>query len=534
MTSFKNKLHQIKVTEIMNQLSHYISAVYLGSKYWQVTKLGDWIELPMKLIYICGLIVLFDQQTFSQETNSPNVVLILADDLGWKDVSFNGSNYYETPNIDRLASQGVFFSNAYSNAPNCAPSRAALLSGQYGPRTGFYTNHSSVRGENSWRAVHPTENHHQLDHDKITIAETLKENGYNTIHIGKWHVGDTPDYYPETHGFDINIAGHKSGRPTTYFSPYNIPNLENGSKGEYLTDRLASEAINFIENNKEDPFFLYMAFYSPHTPIQAKDSLIQKYIPKLPDNGQIDPIYAAMVETLDYNVGRILQSIEQQGLSDNTIVIFFSDNGTTPPLAANKPLREYKGSMYEGGIRVPLIIKSPGCQGGFVNDTPVIGTDLYPTILDLLGVAPPKSYPLDGASLKPILEGNQSLNREAIYWHFPVYLDGEFGMNKIWRSTPIGAVRKGDFKLMEFFEDGHLELYDLKNDIGEQYNVVDQYPEKTKELKELMMNWRADLKVSYPLEPNPNYDPTTIPYNPKMGERSWIYTNKPKVKLKKK
>lgn len=517
----------------MKQISHYINALYLNGASL-VVKSSYSKALALRLIYICGLIFLCGQQAFSQAKKQPNVVLILADDLGWKDVSFNGSKYNETSNIDMLASQGVFFSNAYSNAPNCAPSRAALLSGQYAPRTGFYTNHSSVRGEDSWRAVHPTENHHQLDHDKITIAETLKENGYKTIHIGKWHVGDTPDYYPEHHGFDINIAGNKSGKPPTYFSPYNIPNLENGSKGEYLTDRLASEAINFIENNKEDPFFLYMAFHSPHTPIQAKDSLIQKYIPKLPDNGQIDPIYAAMIETLDNNVGRILESIKQQGLSDNTIVIFLSDNGAMPALAADRPLREYKGSMYEGGIRVPFIIKHPDYSGGLVNSTPVIGTDLYPTILDFIGIEPPKNYALDGVSLKPILEGNQTLNREAIYWHFPVYLDGEYGMNKIWRSTPTGAVRKGDFKLMEFFEDGHLELYDLKNDIGEQYNVVNQYPEKTKELMELMTNWRTDLNVPYPLEPNPGYDSATIPHNPKMGERAWIYGNKPKKQRKKK
>lgn len=482
-----------------------------------------------KGFFFFAILFLITPLSFAKDKGPLNVVLILADDLGWKDVSFNGSQYYETPNIDRLAKQGVFFSNAYSNAPNCAPSRAALLSGQYAPRTGFYTNHKSARGEASWRAVEPTPNHHQLDHDKITIAEALKAQGYKTIHIGKWHVGDTPDYYPEHHGFDINIAGCKSGRPPTYFSPYNIPNLENGPKGEYLTDRLTDEAIRFIENSRENPFFLYLSFHAPHTPIQAKDSLINKYIAKQSDNGQNDPKYAAMIETLDNNVGKLMKSIDQKGLTDNTVVIFFSDNGTTPPLAADRPLRAFKGSMYEGGIRVPLIIKAPALASGLVNQTPVIGIDLYPTILDLVGVGLPKNYPLDGESLKPVLKG-ESLVREALYWHFPVYLDGEFGMNKVWRSTPVGVVRMGDWKLMEFFEDGHFELYDLRNDLGEQYNLARQMPQKVTELSGLMNQWRTQLDVDLPLKPNPTYDPSTIPINPKMGERVWIYGNKPKPK----
>jgi len=329
-----------------------------------------------------------------QAVKPPNIVFILADDLGWKDVTFNGSNFYETPNIDRLAGQGMFFSNAYSNAPNCAPSRAALMSGQYAPRTGFYTNHSSARGEPSWSAVIPTENHHQLDHSKITLAEALKENGYKTIHLGKWHLGDTPDYYPEHQGFDVNVAGHKAGKPKTYFSPYGLPNLEDGPEGEYLTDRLTTEAIKFMEQNKEDPFLVYMAYHSVHTPLEAPDSLVRKYIPKPPDNGQFDPYYAAMIESLDHNVGRIMESLDKLGQSENTIVVFYSDNGAMPPVAPDRPLRGFKGTLYEGGIRVPLIIKWPGKPGGIVNQTPVIGTDLYPTLLDLAGLPTPKIIPL--------------------------------------------------------------------------------------------------------------------------------------------
>ncbi len=478
------------------------------------------------LILILGLIILCP---FSgQSKDPPNIVLILADDLGWKDVSFNGSNFYETPNIDRLATQGMFFSNAYSNAPNCAPSRAALMSGQYAPRTGFYTNHLSARGEPSWMAVFPTENHHQLDFDKISLAEALKAHGYKTIHLGKWHLGDTPEYYPEHHGFDVNVAGHKAGKPNTYFSPYNLPNLEDGPSGEYLTDRLTTEAINFIEQNKKDPFFVYMAYYSVHTPLQAKDSLVHKYIPRPHDNGQHDPYYAAMIETLDSNVGRIMESLEKLDLADNTIVVFFSDNGAMPAVAADNPLRGFKGMLYEGGIRVPLIIRSPGNPGGITSQVPVIGTDLYPTLLELAELSAPKNYPLDGTSLMPILEGKGNIERDALFWHFPVYLQGEYGMNQVWRTTPVGVVRKGDYKLLEFFEDGHLELYDLRNDLGEQYNLVDKYPEKAKELMEEMMTWRNDLEVPYPLEKNPEYDPATLPVNPKMGDRSGIYKSKVK------
>lgn len=469
-----------------------------------------------------------------QSANPPNIVLIVADDLGWSDVSFNGSNFYETPNIDRLASQGVFFSNAYSNAQICAPSRAALLSGQYGARTGFYTNHSPLRGESSWRKVIPTDNQHKLDYSKKTLANVLQSNGYKTIHIGKWHLGDTPDNYPEKHGFDINIAGHERGKPNTYFSPYDLPNLENGPDGEYLTDRLTTEAIQFIEKNKDDPFFVNMAYYSPHTPIQAKDSLIRKYIPREHSNGQHDPIYAAMIETLDYNVGRLADCIKEQGLDNNTIVVFFSDNGTTPPLAANKPLRAYKGTLYEGGIRVPLIIKSPKQQSGLTNSTPVMGADIYPTLLDLAGLDKPKNYPLDGKSLKPILEGNSTIEREAIFWHFPAYLQGEYGMSTIWRTTPVSVVRKGNYKLLEFLDDGHLELYDLKNDLGEKYNLADKYPEIANDLKETLIQWRKDLDVPYPLESNPDYDAASIPCSIKIGDRSEIYMTKEESKRYKK
>jgi arylsulfatase A-like enzyme len=473
-------------------------------------------RLLITIIVLAGLKLLNAQE-------KANIVFILADDLGWKDVSFNGSNFYETPNIDRLASQGVFFSNAYANAPICAPSRAALLSGQYGPRTGFYTNHNSERGESSWRAVIPTTNHHQLDLDKVTIAEALKKHGYKTIHLGKWHVCDTKDHYPEYQGFDINIAGNKAGKPNTYFSPYGLPNITDGPEEEYLTDRLTEEAINFITDKREDPFFVYLSFYSPHTPLQAIDSVVWKYLPKPHDNGQFDPFYAAMIEILDYNVGRIMTHLERLNLDDNTIIVFFSDNGHSPAVAPVRPLRAYKGTLYEGGIRVPLIIKGPDVQSGIVNQTPVIGTDLYPTLLDMAGISNPRGYHLDGETLRPLLMGNGTLDRDALFWHFPAYLQGEYGMNKIWRTTPVGAVRQGDYKLLEFFEDGHLELYNLKKDPGEMYNLVKHNPEKAEVLYTLMQEWREELDVPYPLERNLDYESSSIPYNPKMDDRKGIY-----------
>ncbi len=489
--------------------------------------------MPDRKLILLIIMVLLWRPALPQSSDSPNIVLILADDLGWKDLSFNGSKFYETPNIDRLASQGIFFSNAYSNAPICAPSRAAILSGQYGPRTGFYTNHNSVRGEASWRAVIPTANHHALDLEKITLAEVLKVNGYATFHTGKWHLGDTPDLYPEFQGFDINKGGYNAGKPATYFSPYYNPRLDDGPEGEYLTDRLTTEAIKFMEDHREGPFFAYIAHYAPHTPLQAKDSLVQKYYPKPHDNGQFDPVYAAMIEILDSNVGRIMESLEELGIAENTILVFFSDNGTTPFVAPERPFRGFKGTLYEGGIRVPLIIKrgenagsSKSSKGKQVNDTPVIGTDLYPTLLDLAGIKTPEAYPLDGRSLCPLMEGKTKEKQVPLFWHFPAYLQGEYGMGSIWRTTPVSAVRLGDFKLLEFLEDGHLELFNLKDDPGELNNLTDADPRRTRKLFDLLQSWRMDHHVPYPLEPNPEYDPATIPTHFKAGDRSDIYKTK--------
>jgi len=465
------------------------------------------------------------------QEQQPNIVFILADDLGWADVGFNGSLFYETPHLDRLASQGVFFSNAYSNAPICAPSRAAILSGQYAPRTGFYTNHSPERGKASWRAVHPPPNHHGLDLEKITLAEVLRAHGYRTFLGGKWHLGDSAELYPEEQGFEVNKGGFKSGRPPTYFSPYQNPRLKDGPPGEYLTDRLASEAITFMEVSGEDPFFVYLSFYSPHTPLMAKDSLVRKYYPKAHHNGQFDPVYAAMIESLDQNVGRVLSHLEERGKAGNTIVVFFSDNGVTPFVAPDGPLRGYKGTLYEGGIRVPLILSLPGGMQGKVMDTPVMGIDLYPTLLDLAGIDPPEDYKLDGQSLRPLLTGEGGFRDRSLFWHFPAYLQGEYGMKELWRTRPVSVVRKGNCKLIENLEDGSLELYDLEKDPGETINLAEAENEMATDLFSLLQDWRKQMGVSYPLEANEAYDASSIPDHSDNGHRSDIYRlKKPKRK----
>ena len=446
--------------------------------------------------------------SFAAPEKKPNFVFILIDDLGWKDVGFMGSTFYETPNIDKLAGEGVIFTNAYSNAPNCAPTRACLLSGQYSPRHGVYTVGSSERGKSQLRKLIPVKNHTTLPAAKITIAEALKPAGYVSASIGKWHLGDDPELGPVAQGFDVNVGGNHAGHPKSYFSPYHNKNLRNGPMGEYLTDRLTAEALRFIQKNKDRPFFLYLPHYAVHTPIQAKKALVEKYRNKPGSGGQSNAVYAAMIESTDQGVGRIMDKLDELGLSDNTVVIFFSDNGGYGPVTTMAPLRGSKGMLYEGGIRVPLIIRWPGkIEPGSVCEEPVIGIDFYPTILQMAGVSQPENYTLDGVSLLPLF-AEQKLSRSAIFWHFPAYLQAYRGMKSPWRTTPAGAVRVGDWKLIEFFEDGKLELYNLKEDIGERNDLSEKMPEKTKELHTLLQVWRKSVNAPVPTKLNPEYDPS--------------------------
>lgn len=442
----------------------------------------------------------------AKASDKPNIVFILIDDLGWKDVGFMGSKFYETPNIDKLARRGMVFTNAYSNAPNCAPSRACLMSGKYSPRHGVYTVGTAERGQAHQRILIPTKNKTVLDAEFITIPEALKKSGYVSASMGKWHLGANP----VSQGFDVNIAGDHRGLPGSggYFSPYKNPNLSDGPKDEYLTDRLTDEAIKFIKTNKDKPFFLYLPHYAVHTPIQAKKELIKKYKNKAPHNGQSNAKYAAMIDSTDQGVGRIMDTLDKLKLTENTIVIFFSDNGGYGPATSMAPLRGAKGMLYEGGIRVPMIVSMPGkikentkCQ------TPVIGTDFYPTLLEMTETNKPDSYELDGKSIVPLLKQAKGFKRDSIYFHFPAYLQAYKNWKGPWRTTPAGAIRKGDYKLIEFFEDGTLELYYLKDDISETNNLAKKMPDKTKELYEDMIKWRKSVKAPVPNEPNPLYDP---------------------------
>jgi len=443
---------------------------------------------------------------FSQ--SKPNIVFILIDDLGWRDVSFMGSHYYETPNIDRLAREGIVFTNAYANAPNCAPTRASLLTGQYTPRHGIYTVGNPARGKAHLRKLIPVPNKTVLDPDKVTIAEVLKSAGYVTAHVGKWHLGKDPDSGPQAQGFDVNIGGNQAGHPKSYFSPYHNNNLSDGPEGEYLTDRLTKEALQFIKQNSDKPFFLYFSHYAVHTPIQAKPELIQKYRKKPPWNGHKNPTYAAMIESVDESVGQILKILDELNLTEKTIIVFFSDNGGYGPVTSMAPLRGSKGMLYEGGIREPLVVRWPGkIPAGSKCDTPVIGIDFFPTFLEILGLSQPPDHPLDGESLVPLLFQTGQLKRNAIFWHFPAYLEAYRDTPGPWRTTPAGAVRQGDWKLIEFFEDGRLELYNLKNDISESRNLAGEMPEKTAELHQLLKDWRKSLNAPVPTELNPKYNP---------------------------
>lgn len=467
----------------------------------------------MRLSIFTLLLVTFSTATTASAAEKPNIVFFLIDDLGWKDAGFMGSKYYQTPHIDKLSQQGMVFTSAYTCGPNCAPTRACLMSGQYSPRHGVYTVGNSARGNAKARQLIPIKNKTVLDDGVVTLAESLKAGGYTTAHMGKWHLGRDP----KTQGFDVNIAGNTSGSPRGgYFSPYRNKQLPNGPKGEYLTDRLTDEAVKFLKSNKDRRFFLYLAHYAVHTPIQAKPKLTAKYQALKGDQHHNNAKYAAMIDSVDQSVGRIMQTLDDLKLSKNTIVFYTSDNGGYGPATSMHPLRGAKGMLYEGGIRVPLIVRWPGrVKAGSRSDVPVITVDFYPTLLAAAGVKRPKQK-LDGRNLIPLLEQSGSLKTQPLYWHFPAYLQRYRGMKSPWRTTPAGAIRVGNYKLIEFFEDGRLELYDLAKDIGEQNNVAAKFPDKTRELHGMLKAWRKKLKAPVPTQKNPAYDPS---FKPKQRKR---------------
>ncbi len=455
----------------------------------------------------------------------PNFIFILMDDLGWKDIGCYGSEFYETPNLDRLAQEGMRFTEAYAACPVCSPTRASIISGQY-PATVGLTNFISGRAKGKLIDA-PYIDHLSLE--EYSLARALKAGGYHTWHVGKWHLGKSA-YYPDRHGFEVNIGGCHWGAPANgYFSPWGIPTLEDGPEGEYLTDRLTDEAIRLIENNDDGPFFLNLWHYAVHVPIQARQEKIKKYKAKARAMGldklktfeegdffpcehkkdkrikrrllQSDPAYAAMIENVDENIGRLLEAVEKSGQAENTVVIFTSDNGGLATAegspTCNAPLAEGKGWMYEGGVREPLIIKWPRViSPGSLCYAPVTSPDFYPTILEMAGLEPMPEQHCDGLSLVPLCQGNEVPERKAIFWHYPHY--GNQG------GTPGSSVRSGDYKLIEFFEDGRLELYNLRHDAGEENNLVDEEPEKAQEMQRMLSQWRQDVEAKIP-EPNPDY-----------------------------
>lgn len=457
----------------------------------------------------------------------PNFVFFLVDDLGWADVGFNGSTFYETPNIDALAESGMRFANGYAAASICSPTRASLLTGRHPVRvdiTDWIPGGVRKGGENS--RFLEVEDRDNLSLGEVTIAEVLKEVGYATFFAGKWHLGDE-GHWPEDQGFDINVGGHERGSPPGgYYAPWNNPRLEAKEEGEYLTERLTEESIAFLDERDEaEPFFLYLSYYNVHTPIQPYEKRIDHFEEKAAEmfpgeapapiverDGvtrprQDNPAFASMVAAVDASVGAFMKALEERELDENTVVIFFSDNGGLSTLpesrgvgpTSNAPLRAGKGWLYEGGIREATVVRAPGVTApGTASDEPVFSTDFFPTILDLAGLPPQPDLHADGESLVPLLEGGTRAEPRALHWHYPHY------HGSAW--TPGGAIREGDWKLIELWEWDEVELYNLAEDIGERNNLASENPEKVAELREQLESWREEIGAAMP-EKNPDYRP---------------------------
>lgn len=426
----------------------------------------------------------------------PNIVFILIDDLGWMDLHCQGNKLVDTPNIDRMALQGMRFTDAYAAAPVCSPTRASILTGK-SPARLHLTTHlpGGFLPEGSNLLPAKILKHLPLQH--VTIAERLGQAGYSTAFLGKWHVcggGDAgKPFFPEHQGFDVNIAGCSFGGPPTYFDPYRIPTLKNRRPGEYLPDRLADEAVTFMQAKRDEPFLLFLWNYTVHWPMEAKPEMLEKYTRRGVGLGLKDVRYGAMIENMDAAVGRVLQGIDELKLTERTLVVFMSDNGGYMGVADNSPLRLGKGYVYEGGIRVPLIVRWPGVvKPGSTCHVPVISTDFYPTMLAAAGLAPDASTPADGESLMPLLRQSGKLKRREIFFHYPNYA---------WHKDNrlAGAVRQGDYKLIENFDDGSVELYNLAEDLSEKQDLAKKLPEKAAELTRKLQDWRKTSGALMPI-----------------------------------
>ncbi len=457
--------------------------------------------------------------------SQPNFIFILIDDLGWADLSCYGSEFYETPNLDRLATEGMRFTDAYAACPVCSPTRASILTGKY-PATVGITNFIGGDAQGKLLCAPYLQ---ELPLEEKTVASTLRDAGYRTYHVGKWHLGKDP-YCPQNHGYDVTLAGGPQGMPTQgYFSPYSLPGIEDGPEGEFLTDRLTDEAIRLVQESGDQPFFLNLPYYSVHIPIQAPAEWVEKFRRKAEELGldkqealiegepfpcehkrhlrivrrimQSDPTYAGMVGNLDWNIGRLLAALDACGKAEDTVVIFTSDNGGCSTAegspTCNAPLNEGKGWMYEGGTREPLIVRWPGVvEPGSTCHAPMTSPDFYPTLLEAAGLPLMPEQHCDGVSLMPLLRGGDSLDREAIFWHYPHYSNQG--------TTPGSSVRRGDWKLIEYFEDGRVELYNLREDISEERDLANDKPALAKELQAMLAEWRESVEAKIP-EANPNW-----------------------------
>lgn len=466
----------------------------------------------------------------------PNVIFILLDDYGYTDLGCYGSKFYETPNIDRLAKQGVRFTNAYAACPVSSPTRASIMTGRYPVKTGITDwipgSQATSNGSKEDKFI-ALPFKQELDLNEVTIAEVLKQNGYSTMISGKWHLGGDPKFWPENQGFDVNKGGYNAGQPNKsknsngYFSPYGNPRLEDGPVGEYLTDRQTDEAIKFVEQSKDKPFFVYLSYYAVHNPMQGKEKLVERFThkadsmgltnakaftkdkewirPTMSDNFkeriiQSNPVYTAMIYSVDENIGRLLRKLEDLNLDENTIIIFTSDNGglstSEGSPTCNSPLRAGKGWLYEGGIRVPLIIKIPGAKKMLSEiSAPVSSVDFFSTIIEMTHSSDPKTA-TDGVSLVPLLKTGK-LKERPLFWHYPHYSNQGV--------EPGSAVRLGKYKLIDNFEKERQELYDLEKDLSETTDISKSNPQKSKELYGLLKEWRKNTGAKM-MEPNPAWE----------------------------
>lgn len=431
---------------------------------------------------------------------SPNILFIMADDLGWMDLACQGNKLVETPNLDRLAKQGMRFTDAYAAAPVCSPTRCAVLTGQAPARIGLTTHLPGLFFPKDGRPQ-PAKLTPQLNTDHVTIAERLKEGGYASAFLGKWHIAPgvgrggkvADEVSPVGQGFDLNVGGTSYGGPPSFFSPYRNAELPDGPDGEYLPDRLVDESIRFIKANKGKPWMTHLWFYTVHWPMQAPEPLLKKYADRK-GPGLNDTRYGAMIEAMDLAIGRLLEALDEMNLADDTLVIFTSDNGGFAGVSDCRPLRESKGHLYEGGIRVPLIVRWPGkVKTGTTSSTPVISMDFYPTFLEVAGLKLGKK-PIDGESILPLLRQTGKLQREEIYFHFPNYawhMDNRLG----------GAVRSDNWKLIRNYDDDSLELYDMSKDLSEKNNLVAKRPKIATRLNRGLTQWLRETNAPMPRPP---------------------------------